>query len=254
MCIDHPYHCIAPLIALTNGKVDSQTRGVKKIIEDIDKSGTRYVKDLLYSYRILTAAYNDLAHVSTTRYQGSKRQKNQKIRFSEVFSSAAKEPLYRCLSRLPGKPTVITSPPILRPGKDYGGGKEDPIGAQRVARFEPDFAITESGIHRPKIVMCIGSQGGSFRQLVKGEDDIRQDAIMSQVFTYVNNLMKTRNNHTISREDPGTLKTAARNTRHKLKMITYNVLPLSPSSGVSQNAMLLIVLHCDITLMLHIFI
>jgi ataxia telangiectasia mutated family protein len=29
--------------------------------------------------------------------------------------------------------------------------------------------------------MCIGSKGGRYKQLVKGEDDLRQDAIMEQV-------------------------------------------------------------------------
>jgi hypothetical protein len=58
---------------------------------------------------------------------------------------------------------------------------------------------------------------------------------MSQVFTYVNNLMKRRTNTSVSSEDPSTLKTVAGHSRHRLKMATYNVLPLSPSSGVSQN-------------------
>jgi ataxia telangiectasia mutated family protein len=120
----------------------------------------------------------------------------------------------------------------VRPGKDYGYGKEDPIGGERIAGFESDFAITDSGIHRPKIVVCTGSRGGSFRQLVKGEDDIRQDAIMSQVFTYVNNLMKRRNSNKMPGEGPSNSDTVTRRTRHKLNMVTYNVLPLSPSSGV----------------------
>lgn len=236
MCNDHPYHCIAPLIALTNGKVDSKIRGVQQIIDEIDKSGTRYVRDLLHSYRILVFAYNDLAHISTKKYQGSNQQKRKKIKFSELFPTAAKKSLDRCLNRLPGVPSIVTCPPVVRPGKDYGGGKEDPIGSERITGFESDFAITESGIHRPKIVMCMGSQGGSFRQLVKGEDDIRQDAIMSQVFTYVNNLMKRRTNTSVSSEDPSISKTITGHSRHRLKMATYNVLPLSPSSGVSRNA------------------
>ena len=232
MCNDHPYHCMAPLIALTNGKVDSKIRGVQQIIDKIDKSGTQYVRDLLDSYIILVSAYNDLAHVSTKKYQGSRK----KIKFAELFPTATKKSLDQCLNRFPGVPSIVTCPPVVRPGKDYGGGKEDPIGGERITGFESDFAITESGIHRPKIVMCIGSQGGSFRQLVKGEDDIRQDAIMSQVFTYVNNLMKRRTNTTsVSSEDPSILKTVAGQSRHRLNMATYNVLPLSPSSGVSQN-------------------
>ena len=239
MCNDHPYHCIASLIALKNGNVVSKKRGVQQIIDEIDKSGIRYVKDLLRSYRILVSAYNDLAHASTTKYQGSSQQRRKKIKFSELFPSAAKKSLDRCLSRLPGVPCVITSPPPLRPGKDYGCGREDPIGGERIAGFEPDFSITESGIHRPKIVMCTGSKGGSFRQLVKGEDDIRQDAIMSQVFTYVNNLMKKRTNSSVSNDDPRTLKGFSGHTRRRLNMITYYVLPLSPSSGVSQTGALL---------------
>ncbi len=232
MCNDHPYHCIAPLIALLNGKVASKKLGVQQIIDEIDKSGAGYVKDLLHSYRILISAYDDLAHASTKKYQGSSQEKRKKIKFSELFPSAATKSLDRCLNRLRGVPCVITCPPLIRPGKDYGCGKEDPIGGERIARFEPDFAITETGIHRPKIVMCTGSHGGSFRQLVKGEDDIRQDAIMSQVFTYVNNLMKRRTN---SSDESRTLKSAGRQTRRRLNMITYNVMPLSPSSGVSKN-------------------
>lgn len=231
MCNGHPYHCIAPLIALMNGKVASKKLGVQQIVHEISKSGTGYVKDLLHSYGILIAAYNDLAYASTKQFEGSSQQKRKKIKFSELFPSAAKKSLDRCFGRLRGTPCVITCPPNIRPGKDYGCGKEDPVGGETIAGFEPDFAITESGIHRPKIVICTGSKGGSFRQLVKGEDDIRQDAIMSQVFTYVNNLMKSRTN---SHEQSRTLKSSRRHTGHRLKMITYNVTPLSPSSGVSE--------------------
>jgi ataxia telangiectasia mutated family protein len=53
---------------------------------------------------------------------------------------------------------------------------------------------------------------------VKGEDDLRQDAIMNQVFTYVNGLMMRRG------DNPKDKK--------KLKIITYHVSPLSPMSGV----------------------
>ena len=36
-------------------------------------------------------------------------------------------------------------------------------------------------VSRPRIVMCEASDGHSYRQLVKGDDDIRQDAVMMQV-------------------------------------------------------------------------
>ena len=251
MCNDHPYHCLVPLIALTNGKSlksavggristylentgNSKIIGAGKLIDRLGGSEKQYVRDLLESYVILTSTYNDLAHASTKKFQGSAKKK--KIKFSEIFKASSKKSLDRCLNRLAGIPCIITSPPMIQPDKDYGDGKEDPTGGERIASFESDFAITESGVHRPKIVVCIGSKGGSYRQLVKGEDDIRQDAIMSQVFTYVNNLMKTRKTDNVSSEDSGSSKAVKRRTRHNLKMVTYNILPLSPSSGVSQNA------------------
>lgn len=45
--------------------------------------------------------------------------------------------------------------------------------------------VYDSGIHRPKIVHCLDSAGGRYRQLVKGADDIRQDAVMEQASVLV---------------------------------------------------------------------
>lgn len=41
----------------------------------------------------------------------------------------------------------------------------------------------------PKRITCIGTDGLSRMQLVKGKDDLRQDAVMQQVFTIMNNLL-----------------------------------------------------------------
>lgn len=53
-------------------------------------------------------------------------------------------------------------------------------------------------------------------QLVKGKDDLRQDAVMEQVFGLLNQLL---------RQNPETLK-------RKLRVKTYKVVPLSQRSGV----------------------
>lgn len=65
-------------------------------------------------------------------------------------------------------PCIITRPPPVQPAGNYGDGMEDPIGAERIHSFESTFDITETGIHRPKIVVCLGTKGGRYRQLVKG--------------------------------------------------------------------------------------
>lgn len=57
---------------------------------------------------------------------------------------------------------------------------------------------------------------------------MRQDAIMNQVFRYVNGLMMRRG-------DNSTGKNASSVLQKGLKMVTYNVSPLSPMSGVSEH-------------------
>lgn len=42
------------------------------------------------------------------------------------------------------------------------------------------------GITRPKRLRCVGSDGRTYLQLLKGGDDMRQDAVMQQVFSFVN--------------------------------------------------------------------
>lgn len=44
----------------------------------------------------------------------------------------------------------------------------------------------------PKVVSCLGSDGKRRRQLVKGRDDLRQDAVMQQVFAVVNQLLRKK--------------------------------------------------------------
>jgi hypothetical protein len=252
MCADHPYHCLVQLIALSNGKNvgsgvggrnasaflenvgDSKIVAAKAVITTLKKKAPKFIGNLLESYRMLTDAYIFLANAQTEKIQ---KTKTKNIPFSMVCSSQ-KDSLDQCLGRSRNRvdcpPCVLTAPPPLRPGCDYGDGVEDPIGGERIAGFEPHFSVAESGIHRPKIVMCLGSNGGRFRQLAKGEDEIRQDAVMSQVFTYVNELMLRRAGSAGNMSNPSEgNRRAARLVRHKLEMVTYNIVPLSPASGVS---------------------
>nr|AAM29197.1 AT01448p [Drosophila melanogaster] len=72
------------------------------------------------------------------------------------------------------------------------------------------------GLNAPVKIMCVCSDGKIRAQLVKGKDDLRQDAVMQQVFGIVNELLN-QDSEFIER---------------KLKLRTYKVTPLSMRSGI----------------------
>ena len=72
------------------------------------------------------------------------------------------------------------------------------------------------GINLPKKFICMGSNGVRYKQLVKGNDDMRQDAVMQQMFHFVNGMF-------MRRRELG---------RRQLKIRTYCIVPLSPDSGI----------------------
>lgn len=84
-----------------------------------------------------------------------------------------------------------------------------------VEKFDDIYTLV-GGLNQPKKVKCLCSDGIYRDQLVKGKDDLRQDAVMQQVFTVMNTLL--RNDE----------KTANR----KLTIRTYKVIPLSQKIGV----------------------
>eukprot|EP00727_Mastigamoeba_balamuthi_P002113 m51a1_g119 putative serine-protein kinase atm (4596) ;mRNA; f:366111-398227 len=81
--------------------------------------------------------------------------------------------------------------------------------------FNEKFKLP-GGINLPKAVVCRGSDGRAYAQLVKSNDDLRQDAVMEQVFEMVNLL----------------LEQSPRARERKLHLRTYRVIPLSPTSGI----------------------
>ena len=84
-----------------------------------------------------------------------------------------------------------------------------------IDKFETTFQHV-GGVNLPKKTVCYGSNGKSYPQLIKGNDDLRQDAVMEQVFGMVNDLLKQNT------------ETRKRN----LSIRTYKVIPLSPNAGL----------------------
>ncbi|KAH8103969.1 hypothetical protein BXZ70DRAFT_923785 [Cristinia sonorae] len=86
-----------------------------------------------------------------------------------------------------------------------------------IQSYEHSYSVA-GGVNLPKITKCIGSDGNTYKQLFKGEgnDDLRQDAVMEQVFRLVN-IILGRDRETRKR---------------KLSVRDYMVIPLSSQAGV----------------------
>ena len=57
-----------------------------------------------------------------------------------------------------------------------------------IYKFQGDFTMV-GGINAPKKIYCVGTDGKPRPQLIKGKDDLRQDAVMQQVFGLMNDLL-----------------------------------------------------------------
>ncbi|KAJ5945721.1 hypothetical protein N7454_002560 [Penicillium verhagenii] len=97
----------------------------------------------------------------------------------------------------------------LRRDRDYS---QVPV----VAKFLNEFTLA-SGVSAPKIVTAIATNGVHYKQLYKGgNDDLRQDAIMEQVFEQVSSVLSV---HQPTRQ-------------RNLGIRTYKVLPLTLNAGI----------------------
>ncbi|EOD44373.1 Phosphatidylinositol 3-/4-kinase catalytic [Neofusicoccum parvum] len=144
--------------------------------------------------------YNDLAmYVDTTMFKQGRDYEMQKYPISK-----------KLLTSIPG----LEVPPITMHIQVRSSGDYQDV--PKVKSFKPTMGIA-NGLSQPKTVTAFGTDGRPYKQLYKsGNDDLRQDAIMEQVFEHVSELLK---NHTATR-------------LRNLNIRTYKVVPLSHRSGV----------------------
>jgi ataxia telangiectasia mutated family protein len=116
----------------------------------------------------------------------------------------------RSLSDLDLVPVITASLPV-DPTMRY-----DPSSFPSFRHFG-DTCKLVGGINCPKLVEAHGSDGVAYKQLAKaGNDDLRQDAVMQQLFGVVNRLLEA---------NPGT-------RQRRLRVGTYRVVPFTPAAGV----------------------
>jgi len=107
---------------------------------------------------------------------------------------------------------VVSAVIVVDPSGRYDGRSDLPL----FESFEGNIEYP-GGINAPKKIEVKGSDGVVRRELVKsGLDDLRQDAVMQQIFTFCNSILESNANC---------------RTRG-LRMNTFKVVPFTPTAGV----------------------
>ncbi|KAF7194796.1 Serine/threonine-protein kinase tel1 [Pseudocercospora fuligena] len=204
---EHPYHSINHLFAAcqkpTGTNIDSAGQARHSIAMQIQKD--------------LQSPQNDkLGELVKNIFRANLRYKNLADRAPDQSQQGMKLPV----SKVPEAGGIVNSgtirklPPItltiaLRPSGDYDD-------VPKVEKFGGDVSIM-GGLSAPKMLKLWDSTGQEHKQLFKsGKDDLRQDAIMEQVFEEVSNMLR---NHKATRQ-------------RDLKVRTYKVITLAKTSGV----------------------
>lgn len=205
ICRDHPYHGMHHIYAgsyndknLKEDTAKSRYAAAKNIGRQLkaDKAS----RDTWERVNRANSIYNDLAmYVDTTMFKQGRDYEMQKYPISK-----------KLLTAIPG----LEVPPITMHIQVRSSGDYQDV--PKVKSFKPTMGIA-NGLSQPKTVTAFGTDGRPYKQLYKsGNDDLRQDAIMEQVFEHVSELLK---NHTATR-------------LRNLNIRTYKVVPLSHRSGV----------------------
>ncbi|KAF2087943.1 hypothetical protein K490DRAFT_40640, partial [Saccharata proteae CBS 121410] len=205
ICIDHPYHGMNHMfsgsigIGVKDDAAKSRTAATKELTRQLraHERGARYWK-AVYSANM---CYHDMAILRDDSFKIGRDLALDKFPVSRKLMTTV--PSFKV-------PPITMNIPV-NPQCSY-------TDVPRITSFKPTMGIA-GGISMPKIVTAIASNGRPYKQLFKsGNDDLRQDAIMEQVFEHVSQLLQ---NHAATR-------------LRNLQIRTYKVLPLSARSGVME--------------------
>ncbi|XP_046739148.1 serine-protein kinase ATM isoform X2 [Diprion similis] len=205
--IEHPHHTLPVLLALMNSHKDHEFQKGKKrqkispeprvltaqkLIENLMSTN---INPIIQEMHKLAHSLIMLANLETPR------SNSQKLPVPNVSHSVQQIKNF--------KHTLIPTLSIdIKPNKIYNR-------IVSIEKYANEFELV-GGINAPKKITCLGTDGVTRNQLVKGRDDLRQDAVMQQVFTVMNMLLKT------SKEA----------NKRRLNVRTYKVVPLTRRCGV----------------------
>ncbi|GAA6010816.1 hypothetical protein JCM10207_005857 [Rhodosporidiobolus poonsookiae] len=227
LCAEHPFHSLYPVHGLCEGQQQQQkttrrssakhepasfsktsrAQAAVDVLNRLKKNDAlrRRVEDV----ELVLEAYHEWASYSVKAYEPWLSSRKSR--------SSAPPPIpphMRIVTKLRDVAVPVTTFDLpIDPLGRYD--PNSPNSFPTIKGYRTTFT-TAGGVHLPKITLCVGSDEKEYRQLFKGGDDIRQDAVMQQVFGLVNNLL--------ARDEEG--------RRRRLHLRTYKVVPLQGDNGM----------------------
>ncbi|KAI9361591.1 hypothetical protein DFJ73DRAFT_655641 [Zopfochytrium polystomum] len=208
LALEHPFHSLYQIVALKNGTAETVAAAsvnfaaaalLQKIKASAPADGA--LRPKILALDALCDAYLEFAGLqvpssSLARGKGGsgKHKLDRRMRLHEAKDVEV---------------PVVSAALSVSPNGDYAQ-------VETIASFAKDFKLV-GGVNLPKVLECYGSHGNTYIQLVKGgSDDLRQDAVLSKIFTVVNMVL---------RKD-------AHARKRNLSVRTYKVIPLGKRAGV----------------------
>ena len=183
ICSEHPYHSIYHLFASSNTAV-----GKDDVTANARKSAAVKVATGLKADKRIGPLFSKVWEANSlyNRLANSKVEVPKAPKISIRHIPAANQ-MNKRVSQLGIPPATIHLE--LRPAADY-------TNVPTITRFREEVTIA-SGISAPKVLTARATDGEQYKQLFKGgNDDLRQDAIMEQVFASVSDMLR---NHAATR-------------------------------------------------------
>lgn len=208
ICAEHPYHSLYQLFCASKTKATKADEVGKLRHEAAVKLATTIhqksrSRDIWPSVHNLSMYFVKVAQAKLTDNQA---RTGSKLPLQDITHG---DELIRQVEHTTKRVPPPTMRIAIRQDRDY---RAVPV----MAAFEPKVSIA-GGISAPKIATVVASDGSRHKLLMKGgNDDLRQDSIMEQVFEQVSNLLQ---DHRATRE-------------RKLGIRTYKVVPLLTNAGI----------------------
>jgi ataxia telangiectasia mutated family protein len=212
MSKEHPHQMMFKLLALCNGRnlpSGHIERSSNHVVDEakiaaatklVDKLKIGGLGALVKSYELLCAAYVELSYHDLP------------VR-GRAAVGASMEPV----QDIPSQSAILQISKLRLPVSTL----EQPLGVAvpdscpKIEKFERTYELV-GGMNKPKRIKCLGSNGKWYQELLKGGDDLKQDAVMQQLFSFANRLLAQESNS---------------RSRH-LQVRSYCVIPLTPASGI----------------------